>query len=144
MKRIYSVLAAFAVLIFVLTPIAAHASGTASQTTIGGISSVIPHAGTYHFDEGYACESLCNPEVFIDLHTTNTGTQIWINGTPSCFSYNGAKTTWCGYVGSSNGTSKLEVGFNFNGLWYRFDIPASGNCSVRGDVLEMGWNYCKQ
>jgi hypothetical protein len=95
----------------------------------------------------------------IDTWTTNTSSQIWINGHVQCTGYsnNGNPTphiTWCGIgVNSgpgSNGSNYLNVGANFTlpaatGSYYeRMNIKANaGGCETFGSNTQghgvQGW-----
>jgi hypothetical protein len=95
----------------------------------------------------------------IDTWTTNTSSQIWINGHVQCSGYsnNGNPTpqiTWCG-IGirsgpGSNGSSYLNVGANFTlpgasgGFYERMNIFSNaGGCSTWGSNSNVngvqGW-----
>jgi len=83
----------------------------------------------------------------LGAHSTYTQTQIWINGTVSCYNYNlniggdvngTTHITWCG-VGGGNGTGTLNIGANVTysgiaGSYYeRMNIYSGGaGCSTWG------------
>jgi hypothetical protein len=98
----------------------------------------------YQYQEAYAYNY--GASTFVQLHTTNTTSQVWINGTVSCTAYGGNRVTWCG-VGGGNGTGTLDTGANFTGpggssYWFRFDLHANGTCTVRGNAPEMVPDTC--
>jgi hypothetical protein len=75
----------------------------------------------------------------LEANTTNSSSQIWINGHVTCYPQQGNIIfTWCG-VGGGNGTGTLNIGGNFTigglvtGLYERMNIPANGfGCTTWG------------
>jgi hypothetical protein len=96
-------------------------------------------ASTYSHSEIYRCAIYEENDVCfgLEVYTTNTSTQIWKNGSVTCYPQQGnIKFTWCG-VGEGNGTGTLNIGVNFDiggvtGLYERMNIPASGGCTTWG------------
>jgi hypothetical protein len=86
---------------------------------------------------------LCNQTgwVHLQVYTTYTASQIWINGVPHCTSGGAVQSniTWCG-VGGGNGTADLNVGLNWDvpawdayGLYERMDLyPDYQTCVTDG------------
>jgi hypothetical protein len=103
-------------------------------------------ASTYSHSEIYRCAIYQENDVCFGLeaNTTNTSSQIWINGTVTCYPQTGnIKFTWCG-VGGGNGTGTLNIGVNFSigsvtGLYERMNIPANGyGCTTWGSNSNIG------
>ena len=89
----------------------------------------------------------------LGAHSTYSQTQIWINGTVSCYNYNNnpgggdvngtTHITWCG-VGGGNGTGVLNIGANVTysgiaGSYYeRMNIYSGGaGCSTWGSNSDV-------
>jgi hypothetical protein len=118
---------------------AAHAATTAPAYVTG-----------YHFSEGYSYNPVYGTSMFVDLHTTNTQYQVWVNGSVQCTGYNGARVYQCGVYRNSNGTDTLTVGGNYyvpggGYYWFRMDLTApviGQGCGLEGNAGIRGWTYC--
>jgi hypothetical protein len=120
-----SVLAASVLAAGALIPLVTG-TASASSYTMSDIERCVYTNG----DTSEACLEL-------DAYTTNTSSQIWINGKVGCGDLFGdTPVTWCG-VGGGNGTGTLNIGVNFTfagvtGLYERMNITAGGGCSTWG------------
>jgi hypothetical protein len=66
----------------------------------------------------------------VDYAVTWNGTNVWINGYPSCYK-KGTSITWCGY--GDNGQKIIGIGDNFgtSGQWHlRIYVDGNGSCSM--------------
>jgi hypothetical protein len=127
--RIKSVGAILAVLVGVLTftaPTAASAAPTAAKSP----SNISVYNYSWQDDCLYNDDEYC---AFLEVYSTYSSTQIWINGTVACVTSSSAMAiSWCG-VGGGNGTATLNVGMNVVGAilgqdyeWFRMNIYANG------------------
>lgn len=124
----------------VLAALAFVQPASANATTTADTPSATSH---YTHSEIFRCavygQAGINPCFGLEVYTTSTSSQIWINGHVTCYAQQGdIRFTWCG-VGGGNGTGTLNIGVNFTiggvvtGLWERMNIPAgTGTCKTSG------------
>jgi hypothetical protein len=109
-----------------MAPITASPASAESVYTLSWVGLCAYHGG----DVG------CNiGNVALNVTTTYSYSQIWINGHVSCTHGGGWVTTWCS--NTNNGKSYLNVGMNWTGStqsgfengetsWWRMNILANG------------------
>jgi hypothetical protein len=112
------------------------AASTASSLKLSSGQTARPAGDTY--GKGYArvCnDTLCSKwQVEISYDVTFNGTNVWINGKPTC-TEDGTKITWCGY--GDNGQKTIGIGADFGNSGQfeaRAYVNGNGTCSVSSDL----------
>ena len=134
--KVRAALAAVAVALtagLAVTP-AAAAPAYVTGVQYYGAESAVPSAGA---------------TAFVQLNAAATYSRIWLSGSVHCPAFNGAHTTWCGWIG--NGTNHAQGGVNYTvgggSYWMRLDIYApiwngvSIRCVTRGNTVNFV-TYC--
>jgi hypothetical protein len=135
MRKIRSVVAVLAVVGGLLaTPI------TAASASVSTASA----ATTYTLSNFGLCDTVgCDYAwVSLNVYSTYSYSQVWINGTVDCEHGGQWVTSWCGKT--NNGESYLNVGENWVGPdisgyeWYRLNIYANGaGCRFWGTTYNV-------